>query len=61
MPASPHATVALQTDLSVLIAFMGRHMEWNIPLASLGQLSLFSPLPAPCTPPLAEQNEKLKT
>lgn len=41
------------------------HMVWNIPLVSLGQLSWFCPLPAPCalnplTSRAVQETEKLK-
>ena len=36
------------------------HMVWNIPLASLGQLSQLRPLPASCAPCRPGQCEKLK-
>ena len=38
------------TPLSFMVFFTHGNIVWNIPLAILGQLSWFCPLPVPCVP-----------
>ena len=47
---------------SQFLYWMGRHMVWNTPLATLGQLPWLCPLPTSCAPAafLLAGHEKLK-
>lgn len=63
-PASLHAAAAHQTNsplfsgfccccrlfVCVFVCFAWCHLVWNIPLASVAQLSWFCPHPSPCAP-----------